>query len=129
VLLASTAGTAALILVASIQRRRELARGSETLAQSIGARAVAESPRTPPSGSSATSSRKWRFASGGSPARAVRARRRDGHQRVRRRERARAVSSSSRAARWTGLQRDEMQALVAYGSASCATATRRSTCS
>jgi len=67
VLLATTAGTAALILVASIQRRRELARGSETLAQAIGARAVAEKPENPAERQLRNVVEEMALASGGLP--------------------------------------------------------------
>jgi len=114
VLLASTAGTAALILVASIQRRRELARGSETLAQSIGARAVAEKPENPAERQLRNVVEEMALASGGLPLAVYVL---DGETAINGFAGASAREPFLVVTRGAldRLQRDEMQALVAYG--------------
>jgi len=114
VLLATTAGTAALILVASIQRRRELARGSETLAQSIGARAVAEKPENPAERQLRNVVEEMALASGGLPLAVYVL---DGETAINGFAGASAREPFLVVTRGAldRLQRDEMQALVAYG--------------
>ena len=114
VLLASTAGTAALILVASIQRRRELARGSETLAQAIGARAVAEKPENPAERQLRNVVEEMALASGGLPLAVYVL---DGETAINAFAGASAREPFVVVTRGAldRLQRDEMQALVAYG--------------
>ena len=114
VLLASTAATVALILVASIQRRRELARGSETLAQSIGARAIAEKPENPAERQLRNVVEEMALASGGLPLAAYVL---DGETAINAFAGASAREPFIVVTRGAldRLQRDEMQALVAYG--------------
>ena len=114
VLLATTAGTLALILVASIQRRRELARGSETLAQSIGARAVAEKPENPAERQLRNVVEEMALASGGLPLAVYVL---DGETAINAFAGASAREPFVVVTRGAldRLQRDEMQALVAYG--------------
>jgi len=114
VLLATTAGTLALILVASIQRRRELARGSETLAQSIGARAVPEKPESAAERQLRNVVEEMALASGGLPLAAYVL---DSEQAINGFAGASAREAFVVVTRGAldRLQRDEMQALVAYG--------------
>jgi Zn-dependent protease with chaperone function len=114
VLLVSTAATAALILVASIQRRRELARGSETLAQSIGARAIAEKPENPAERQLRNVVEEMALASGGLPLAVYVL---DGETAINAFAGASAREPFIVVTRGAldRLQRDEMQALVAYG--------------